>query len=373
MNILTRKSMLLASAAVVVMGLGAMSKPAMAFDEVSWVWDATVTENVMKDVTVSIDTSPSGMVQLEKIQMQVGDVNATSTVTNFTNNPPIDLAGGGAPAPAPEPSVYTIDLQAFYDDNAMDNPVEYIDLLNSEETGIILSNDTGHVDNNDENVYLTFDLTVPSTNPAAAPTPEGIAIGERLAVDLPQVASAATAVGNNQDLASSVSMDLHDAQFLFGGYGGADDGSLAGLFDPEAAGNSHTNTLSSLIGAGSQGLITPAAITADSTVTGILNATVDSSATAVGNNMSIDLAAFTPEDAFMVADVTQFSYANVTATSLVDDVTVEGYSEFGFAGMGSAGGIDPVSGDAIAQIPAINSVATAVGNNFSLKVSSPDL
>lgn len=109
-------------------------------------------------------------------------------------------------------------------------------------------------------------------------------------------------------------------------------------------------------------------MSADSTVSGILNATVDSQATAVGNNMSVDLAAFTPDDAFAIADVTQVAYADVTATSLVDDVTLEGYSGMGAAGLGPV----PLDEDGV-QIPAINSVATAVGNNFSLKVSSPEL
>lgn len=84
--------------------------------------------------------------------------------------------------------------------------------------------------------------------------------------------------------------------------------------------------------------------------------------------MSVDLAAFTPDDAFMIGDVTQFAYADVTATSFVDDVTLEGYSDMGAAGLGPNG----LSED-MPQIPAVNSVATAVGNNFSVNVSSPDL
>lgn len=362
-----RKKVLLATAAVAVMGVGAISKPAMAFDEVNWTWENNVMENITKDINVTIDSSPTGVINLEKIQFQVGDVNATSTVTNFTNNPPGD--GGAAGGPAPGPVVYTLDLLANYDDNTLDNPITNVELLNGDETGLSISGPSGSVDNNLETINMTFDLTVPE-DPAGGPVP--IAIGERLGVDLPKVASAATAVGNNQTIESSVSMELHDAQYLVGDVSGESSESLAGLFDQtDPVSNTHTNAVSSLVAALTAGGLTPASITADSTVTGILNATVDSNATAVGNNMSVDLAAFTPDDAFVIADVAQFAYADVTATSLVDDVMIDGYSDLGAAGFGPAGGLDPDTGLAVAQIPVINSVATAVGNNFSLKVTSP--
>lgn len=360
---LTHKKLLLASAAVVVMGLGFAPKPALAFDELNWSWDKTVTEDVTKTVNVNIESNPTGMLELEKIQMQIGDVTATSTVTNVTNNPPGPSA---EPAPEPAPTAFTLDLKAKYDDNQENNPITSVTLLNADETGLELSNASGHVDNNKEKVYLTFDLTVPAEE---AP-PEQIAIGDRLGVDLPKVASVATAVGNNQNIESSVSIELHDGQYLFGGFSEtpADpEGPLGNIFDPEQAGNTHTNALSDLILAAGTGLITPASVSADSTVTGILNASVDSQATAVGNNMNIELNAVSADDAFMIADVTQFSYADITATSLVDDVTLEGYSELGAAGMGPCGGC--LEGEP--QIPLVNSVATAVGNNFSVKITSP--
>ena len=359
-----RKKLLLAGAAVAVIGTGVASKPAMAFEEVNWTWDKIVTENVVKDVDVDIISNPSGMVEIEKIQTHVGDVTATSTVSNITNNPPTDETG--EPAPAPIPTDFVLDLKAKYDDNELDNPITSVELLNDDETGLSLSNPTGHVDNNNEKIYMTFDLTVP-VEQQPAPGPQPIEIGERLAVDLPQVASTATAVGNNQDISSSVSVELHDAQYLFGDATG-ETGSLDGLFDGEETGNTHTNAASDLIAAIATGGIESANVTADSSVSAILNATVDSSATAVGNNMSVDLAAFTPDDAFMIADVTQFSYADVTATSMVDDVTIEGYSDMGAAGLGPV----PLDIDGT-QTPIANSVATAVGNNFSVTVNSPDL
>lgn len=360
---LTHKKLLLASAAVVVMGLGLAPKPALAFDELNWSWDKTVTEDVTKTVNVNIESNPTGMLELEKIQMQIGDVTATSTVTNVTNNPPGPSA---EPAPEPAPTTFTLDLKAKYDDNQANNPITSVTLLNADETGLELSNASGHVDNNHEKVYLTFDLTAPAEE---AP-PEQIEIGDRLGVDLPKVSSVATAVGNNQNIESSVSIELHDGQYLFGGFSEVpptEENPLSNIFEPDGTGNSHSNALANLVYAGSLGLITPASVSADSTVTGILNASVDSQATAVGNNMNIELNAVSADDAFMIADVTQFSYAGITATSLVDDVTLEGYSELGTAGMGPCGGC--LEGDP--QIPLVNSVATAVGNNFSVKITSP--
>lgn len=363
MKTTTCKKFLLATAAFTLMGLDAMANPAAAFDNVNWSWDKTVTENVLKDVNVNINTSPSGMAELEKIQTHVGDVTANSTVSNITNTPPGEQA---LPAPAPGPTVYTIDLKAHYDDNTYNNPIDYVTLLNGGETALDLSNATGHVDKNRDKVYLSFDLTMQEEEPAPAPIP----VGERLGVDLPAVASAATAIGNNQNIDSSVSTELHDGQYLFGGFT-EESSSMLDEFLASApdTGNTQTDIAAGLILASAMGLIEPASITADSTVTSILNASVNSDATAVGNNMSVDLAAFTPDDAFMIADVTQVAYADVSATSLVDNVTIEGYSDLGIAGLGSCGGC--IEGEP--QIPLVKSNATAVGNNLSIKISSPSL
>ncbi len=353
-----RNRMLLATAAVAVMGVVSAPQQAMAFDDVNWAWDKTVTENVASDVAVNIDVAPSGMTELEKLQVHIGDVTASSAVSNITNTPPGEEPAEG---PAPGPTQVSLDLKALYDDNLENNPITDIDLLNGEEDGMSISNPTGHVDNDGEQIYMTFDLQLPE-DPAPGPVP----VGERLGVDLPAVASAATAVGNNQSIESSVSTQLHDGQFLFGGFAEA-DGEGAGLEDLASnfpdTGNTHTDIAAALALAAGTGAIVPATVSADSSVNDILNASVNSEATAVANNMSVDLAAATADDAFMIADVTQVAYADVSATSLVDAVTIEGYSDLGAAGFGLGEG----------QTPLVNSAATAVGNNLSIKVSSPEL
>ena len=359
MKTTTRNKMLLATAAVAVMGLSVMPNQAMAFDEVNWVWDKAVTETVTKDVVANIDVAPTGMTELEKLQVHIGDVTASSTVSNITNNPPGE---GATEGPAPGPTLVTLDLKAHYDDNQLDNPITSVNLLNSEETGIDLSNASGHVDNNKEKIYLTFDLTLPEDEPAPAPVP----VGERMGVDLPAVASVATAVANNQSIESTVSTQLHDGQFLFGGF--AEGETTGGSLEDLAAnfpdtGNMHTDIAAAIGLAAGTGAILPATVSADSSVTNILNASVNSEATAVGNNFSVDLAASTADDAFFIGDVTQLAFADVSATSMVDQVTVEGYTDLGAAGFGAGEG----------QIPLVNSVATAVGNNLSIKVSSPSV
>jgi hypothetical protein len=86
----------------------------------------------------------------------------------------------------------------------------------------------------------------------------------------------------------------------------------------------------------------------------ITNASVDSSATAIGNNKGIDLQAATANDAMLVADVNQFAYADMTAMSNVSDVLVENYTNLG-----------------LIDRPLVNSVATSIGNNLSVTVESP--
>ena len=64
--------------------------------------------------------------------------------------------------------------------------------------------------------------------------------------------------------------------------------------------------------------------------------------------------AVTPDDALVVADYVQGAYANVSALSSVSGVTVNSYTNLG-----------------VLDRPLVNSVATAVGNNLSIKVTSP--
>ncbi|GMG82459.1 hypothetical protein LNKW23_16720 [Paralimibaculum aggregatum] len=144
--------------------------------------------------------------------------------------------------------------------------------------------------------------------------------------DLARVESAGTAVGNNGSIESDVKTDVDSSQLT----GGAE------IVDP----------LTGLVSVGA-----PAVIAATSTVSGITNAQVDSSATGVGNNLTIDVTPGTG-DAILVANNVQTTYADIASVSSVSTVTVSDYS--GLGGLSD---------------PLVGSAATAVGNNLDVSVA----
>lgn len=153
----------------------------------------------------------------------------------------------------------------------------------------------------------------------------------KIEVGLGAVESAATAVANNASL------------------------------DTEVMTNLDTNQL--WIGSGE--------VKALSLVADIDNLTVDSSATAVGNNLSVSLVPTVetattntfrgypdPQinqngDSVLLANINQVGVGDVSAYSFVNDVSLGGASDLKVDGI---------------QVPEINSVATAVGNNVSIKL-----
>jgi hypothetical protein len=194
-------------------------------------------------------------------------------------------------------------------------------------------------------------------------------------------------VANNQEIESTVPVYLHDAQIAAGDFSGDDvfvdpflleEFADSVDFDGEG-GNTHTTIAALTLLGAATGFIEPANITANATVYDVNNAMVENTATAVTNNMSVELAALTPNDAVMIADITQVGIADVTANAtLMGDpcdgectgsdpaVELNGYTDFAGAGLGPLGDADGV------QTPIVSNVATAVGNNLSIKVSGPD-
>lgn len=256
------KFALLAGTAALGLALG-MARQASAFDKVDWDWKADINEDIKIDVKIDADFEPDGLVQVEKFQLQVGDVKATSIVKD------VDFSVG---------------------------------------------------DPKDHDNKWGWDRS-----PKVDPT-----------IELPSVVSAATAVGNNQNITADVPVLLDDTQIVHGDYfGGAE-------------------------------------ITATSLVFDITNASVDSSATAVGNNINIDMSEatdassggggfwFDSSNAVLIADITQIDFADVTATSVVAGVHIDGNS------LSVATDADGVA------VPIVSSVATAVGNNVNINVSVPE-
>jgi len=294
------KLALLSGAAPIALALGMLSSPALAFDEVNWTWDNTVTSEVNSVINIDATIEPTGLVEIEKLQTQIGDVTATSTVSGITNNQPgVDENGN---------TIVDLGTLEFTGNRSpVDGNVTGSTVFSNEDIdgGSFLA---GNANTGDPfGVTMNFDLGEITVEPG------DISGGGPLdaVTELPEVVSAATAVGNNQQIVSSVGVFLHDEQ-----------------------------------------IVEAESISATSTVFDILNATVDSAATAVGNNLTVEIAAGTPGDAFLIADVTQMNVASVSASSSVSDVTLSNYTNLGNLSR-----------------PIVNSVATAVGNNASFTLS----
>jgi hypothetical protein len=336
---------------------------ALAFDEVDWNWDKDVQEHVNINVDITNTLVPTGIVEIEKLQTHFGNITATSTIDGVSNTPPVDGNGDGGTVMIDE--VFNFDTTT--DDSTDPSSVNPV----AGTGGSILSASLtdGTLDEGTDN--LIFNIAVQGEvqiDPAS--------IDAFDAVDLPSVENAATAVANNQSITSASGVYLHDAQFAAGEvnptYGG--DGPDVGTFaagadaiagvDGELNGTNVHTTLAALATLGAAtGFLTPAEISANATVYDILNATVDNSATAVTNNMAVEINAANPNDATMIADITQWGYANVTATALLDSchggcdnpaVTIDNYANLGAL-----------------DRPIVSNTATAVGNNLSIKVNAP--
>jgi hypothetical protein len=207
------------------------------------------------------------------------------------------------------------------------------------------------------------------------------------------VLSSATAVGNNQSITSDVPVMLHDGQFVANVADGACGkcssdallllaASLPGVKDFIGGSNLHTDIAGLFTVGAALGAFEKSNIEADSFMKNILNASVDSSATAVANNLSVDLAS--DEDGgtsclmhckdrlsnhVVVGDITQFALANVTATSSVSNIAAVGYDNLRKL---TTATLTPVEGNLgnVVQVPTpwVSSVASAIGNNVSITV-----
>jgi hypothetical protein len=191
-------------------------------------------------------------------------------------------------------------------------------------------------------------------------------------VDLAHVVSQATAVANLATVEGNSAVFVHDGQFAIGGIGHkyrgipTQNGSLEELavnpeynskfwhYDP--IDNTHHDLVEIGLVAAALGLIQSADIEATSKVYAIENASVDSTATALANMHSIDVEAAKATDVMVIADLVQFSYADVTATSRVAGVSADHFEGLGTLVDGEVGR------------PLVNSVATAVGNLSTITV-----
>lgn len=290
----TRRFAYLAGVSALAAGIAVASSDASAFGKVDWTWELDIDEKIRAYIDICAEFDPDGMLVLEGLQIQIGDVVAKSVVFDIDNVQPDTNGGGGGHS------------------------------WNSYGGG-------GHSGNG----------------------------GIDALKELPEVISAATAVANNASIDTDAATQLHMGQFALdaGGYltsFGSNGGGGHGGHGPSVNSNlemAGTLTLAAILGA-----LDKADIKAESYVFDIKNATVDSAATAVANNLSVNVEPTTASNSLFIGDVVQFAYADVTAVSKVSDVYLDGYKNLAPSVLGR---------------PIVNSVATAVGNNLSISVKAP--
>ncbi|MDP2619130.1 MAG: hypothetical protein Q8P46_02965 [Hyphomicrobiales bacterium] len=358
-----RNALLSATAAAALMG--ATAPGASAFDVVDWEWFKRVDELITINVTITKEQSPTGFVEMQKLQMFFGDVTATATMTDIENIPP---AGGGFSGDFDETFVFEEgELGVLtYDDTADPDAIDPAGPF--EQNGVSLEILGGTVDEG-------ADELTPSIRVFGTLGEDGVLD----AFDLPKVVNIATAVGNNQQIWANVPMELHDAQIL-GGHitpvdgAGEDPNALAFLIgavlltevDDEFDGiNVHTDIAALTILGAATGFIGSAQISATATVSGILQAYVENAATAVGNNASYTVESDNEENQYFLADLTQVAIADVSATASATDITIENYANFGENCFGGA------CEEGLLIKPIVSNVATAVGNNLNIRVGPP--
>jgi hypothetical protein len=417
------KATLMAGASALALGLAASQ--ASAFEDVDWEWDTNINEKIKIYINPDFKfLDPRGLVQVESLQISIGDIKATSEVKHIYNkvadtygdpiSVPVYSSGyakghlgvygktrghldvvGTASGPIETygktkghlgvygKAVGEIDVYGKAKDDCWwgkrgkkcdYDPVKasgYADLgVYGKTYGKLKTHSEGWAE---LDVYgktkghlgvrgRTYGkLKVNTLGYAEIPV-----IVPNTLDDLAEINSSAVAVANLATVQGNSAVFVHAGQFSFGGFKDFklhrnDAPALASLDDSNDSGgkwwhdqpdNEHNQLAGIALIAAGLGLIEPAHITATSTVKDILNANVNSSATAVANLHTIDVDAELATDVMVIADITQFQYGNVTATSTVKDVTA-----YHFAGLGGL------------ENGLVNSSAVAVGNMSNINVS----
>jgi hypothetical protein len=350
-----------AAAAALVCGLAGS---ASAFDVVDWSWDKEIIETVTIDITIEERIRPTGVVEIEKLQMHFGDINSFAKVFGIENNPPIEGELTGEPfqlqttvsgnikwETGGDPALNGI-VSGSYNPANPAFAVTHIPGGNADESE--------GVDGNDADFAFGVVVTI---NPEDIPFE--LLAGDAIdGLALPEVINAATSVANNQQIYSTSALMLHDAQIAAGdinpiGGEAGEPNPIAFLIaaylvtevDDELEGiNVHTDLAVLTILGAATGFIEPADIDADAWAFFITNASVDNSATAVGNNASYEINTENAANATMMADLTQLLIGDVNAVALAGGISVSNYDLSTFEG------------------PLVQNVATAVGNNLNIRV-----
>ncbi len=353
------KGTLLAGASALALGLA--SSQASAFQDVDWEWDTDINEKINIKITEHFkQLDPRGLVQVELLQISIGDIEAESVVRDIKNDPGfsnstiVDFTASGynkldvegIAAGKGKMKGYAKDYcwWGYHGKKCDYDPVKTAGRLKLPVDGTAY----GEVV-----VYGQIEIPV---------------LDQRPWDQLPTVESVATAIANVSTVEGNSAVFVHDGQFSMGDIGfeghklampasSGGDGAMGGgywHYDPED--NEHVDLASILLVGAALGLVESADIEATSDVYNISNARVESTATAIANVHSIDVNAELPTDVMVIADLVQFSYGDITAESNVHDISIVGYGTNGGANPGLPGTI-------------VSSVATAIGNVSSVTVT----
>jgi len=315
------------------------ASPALAFDKVNWEWKSKIDTHVDIDAYINLRVYIDGMVQVEKLQIFLGNVEAEAEVSHIYNTPFYPVVDTKKQEGCKEKCDY-----GFKPDDKHMNPQTYA-----------IDNGYGR--------YHDFDKI--NVSPLDATT------------QLPIVSLPATAIGNNQSITSDVPIFLHDGQFVANVQPEYDSVWSNALSAPDMGGwgskgrggNSNTELAGLFLLGSAFGILTHAEISAETSAYDIKNASVDASATAVANNVSITLATNDVENHVLIADITQFALANVSAETDVHNVSATGYTNMRQLTTATLQTVDGVANVPVnVPTPWINAAATAIGNNVSINV-----
>ena len=349
------KATLLAGASAVAMGLA--TTQASAFEEVDWDWYANIYEKVLIKVKIDPEFDPSGLVQVEKLQIFVGDVKANAWVDAVLHKPAapgyekvrLDSAGSGS---------FSGDFSGHFGGvvkgKVIDEEIAYL----TEEKKCWWGRckewiEPHYVKDVDPFYGVTYGkLGGTVSGDFEWKGYETVLIPDPFTLDqLPLVEIAATAIGNAESIDSDVAVMVHEGQFVVG------DGDYGHLPYWVGDDNAHTSLADALLYMALNGQLEKANIAANAGSYYIQQAQADISATAVANSNSINVDAASRDDAIVIADLTQFAYADVSANAYLGVHYLDNYVDLGTL----------VDADGVRQ--AVTSVtATAVGNVSNITV-----
>ncbi len=339
------KATLLAGASAVALGLA--TTQASAFDKVDWDWNANIREKINIRIDIREKFDPSGLVQVESLQVFVGDLKASASVGKAVNIPEVTDHTHKTYRYAAKGS---LDANASYEKGYAYKGGRYFKKCWWGCKGGSMHYGGYGWEGGYASLSADFDASLSYTVPVFA------ALDAQ--TQLPLIEVSATAIANAKSIESEAGVLVHDGQFVWG------DGDVDESWKYDK--NAHVGLADEVLeetDVSDHDAMRPAQIHADATIGAAYNYQVDLDATAVANSHSIDVDAFSApgdeENAFIIADITQVAFANVSANAHLPYTVVENYKNLGK--LDSA--LTSVTATAIGNVSSITLDINNNGNN----------